>query len=273
MKATFNLMGLGSLVATLFLAMSLLPLTCTGVTAAEIGASRMALERKYGTPHSLGKDYVFDPRDGWETVNTTNLLYKYSTPAHSDLEPDDDSYDSSASSSLQPRAKKSTTKKTSSKTAAKKTSVKSTSKKLASSAGSVLSGGLTKIISSIKGIGKPEPVTITWYTGHDLLNPSCWDNPNWHPTDASFAAALTLSGWTTKPKCFKFLELCHTSQKCVFVRVVDSCAGCAHGSKHVDLTKAAFSALADLNQGLLTVQMRQATEPKEGWVENYWGPK
>ncbi|KAI0335561.1 hypothetical protein GY45DRAFT_1240357 [Cubamyces sp. BRFM 1775] len=260
--------------------MSLVPLACTGVSAAEIGASRMALERKYTTPHSLGKGYVFHPRDGWETVNMTNLLYKYSTPAESDSGLDDDTNNSSAStgtSSLQPRAKKSKAKKTSSKKAAKKkTSVKaaqSTSKKLTSSAGSVLSGGLTKIINSIKGIGKPEPVTITWYTGHDLLNPSCWENPNWHPTDGSFAAALTLSGWTSKPKCFKFLELCHSSQKCVFVRVVDSCAGCAEGSKHVDLTKAAFSALADLDQGLLTVQMRQATDPADGWLEELWGPK
>lgn len=48
------------------------------------------------------------------------------------------------------------------------------------------------------------------------------------------------------------------------MRVVDSCAGCAKGSKHVDLTQAAFKELADLDTGLLTVQMRQATDP-EGW--------
>lgn len=98
--------------------------------------------------------------------------------------------------------------------------------------------------------------------------------------DASFACALTLDGWTTKPKCFKFLEctctfspgahliscfpVCNNPKKCVFVRVVDSCAGCAKGSKHVDLTQAAFKELADLDTGLLTVQMRQATDP-DGW--------
>lgn len=73
---------------------------------------------------------------------------------------------------MQPRAHKSKAKKTSPKKAAKKASPKkavkktnpkkATAKKLASSAGSVLSGGLTKIVNSIKGIGKPEPVTITW---------------------------------------------------------------------------------------------------------------
>ena len=50
----------------------------------------------------------------------------------------------------------------------------------------------------------------------------------------------------------------------MFVRVVDSCAGCAKGSKHVDLTQAAFKELADLDKGLLQVQMREATDPN-GW--------
>ncbi|KAI0375738.1 hypothetical protein BV20DRAFT_1110140 [Pilatotrama ljubarskyi] len=279
MKATTSTLGFARLTATLLLAVSLVPPSLSGVLAADIDAARMALERRYTTPHSLGDDYTFDPRDGWQTVNTTNLLYKYSL-AHSgsDLDDDDDS-GSAKDNTLEARAKKSKSKakkkpakKTSKKTTSK-TPSKSTSKKLTSTAGGVLSGGLSKVVNSIKGIGKPEPVTITWYTGHDLLNPSCWDNTEWHPTDASFAAALTMEGWITKPKCFKFLELCHSTKKCVFVRVVDSCAGCAKGSKHVDLTKAAFSSLADLDQGLLTVQMREATDPQDGWLENLWGPK
>jgi hypothetical protein len=48
------------------------------------------------------------------------------------------------------------------------------------------------------------------------------------------------------------------------VRVVDTCAGCKKGSKHVDLTRGAFGQLADYDEGLLHVQMRQATEP-DGW--------
>jgi len=100
--------------------------------------------------------------------------------------------------------------------------------------------------------------------------------------DESFACALTMEGWTNRPKCFKFLEcqlplstllsrtetyvrsVCHTPKKCVFVRVVDTCAGCAPGSKHVDLTRAAFGQLANYDVGILTVQLRPATEP-EGW--------
>ena len=50
------------------------------VSARDIDATRMALERRYTTPHSLGDNYVFDPRDGWMTVNTTNLAYKYNYP-------------------------------------------------------------------------------------------------------------------------------------------------------------------------------------------------
>lgn len=86
----------------------------------------------------------------------------------------------------------------------------------------------------------------------------------------------------TKPKCFDFLErkviqyadsagfnlstVCNGPKKCVFVRVVDSCAGCAVGSKHVDLTKAAFLKLADLSEGILTINMRLATKPTE-WCD------
>lgn len=140
------------------------------------------------------------------------------------------------------------------------------------------------------------------YTGHDLLNPSCWKNPTWHPTvfSGSFVSCehnINLDGtrillWLARLlskvgppvrnvsaslnvrkntfRCvllkvlYAFTLVCNTPKKCVFTRVVDSCAGCAKGSKHVDLTKNAFSGLADLEQGLLTVQMRPATNP-EGW--------
>src|SRR5260221_9392267 len=55
--------------------------------------------------------------------------------------------------------------------------------------------------------------------------------------------------------------VCHTPQKCVFVRVVDTCAGCAPGTRHIDLTKAAFGQLGKLDDGRLPVRYRQATEP------------
>ncbi|KAF9482497.1 hypothetical protein BDN70DRAFT_875068 [Pholiota conissans] len=196
--------------------------------AAQPSSARAISESKYATAHSLGDGYNFDPRDGWQSVNITNLDYKYKRHSETDLD--------------------------------------------GRGVGNAIVKVVGDVVKGLKGLGKPVPVTITWYTGHDLLNPSCWANGNWAPTDASFAAALTLEGWTSRPECFEFVELCNTSKKCVFVRVVDTCAGCAAGSKHVDLTRAAFGKLAKYEEGVLTVQMRKATEP-ETWFENLWGPK
>lgn len=82
--------------------------------------------------------------------------------------------------------------------------------------------------------------------------------------------------------------VCHTPQKCVFVRVVDTCAGCAPGTKHIDLTKAPFTELGKLDDGRLPVKFREATEPDiwsvfhqpvssvviyEARFEKLWGPK
>ncbi|KAI0069149.1 hypothetical protein BV25DRAFT_1986668 [Artomyces pyxidatus] len=213
------------------------------------GDPRSLVERRYSRAHSLGDRYVFDVRDGWQSVNVSNLQYKYEARGEvTNLT------GSSENHGLSRRAPKK--------------SAKTTSKGITDT----VKTAIKDAIKGLKGIGKAEPVTITWYTGHDLLNPSCWANTKWAPTDASFACALTLEGWTSKPQCFKFLELCHTPKTCVFVRVVDTCAGCAKGSRHVDLTRSAFGQLAPYDEGVLTVQMRGATEPDD-WFENLWGPK
>ncbi|OCH90682.1 hypothetical protein OBBRIDRAFT_581679 [Obba rivulosa] len=247
------------------------------------------------TSHSLPESYHFDPRDGWQTVNVTNLQYKYS-PAEVESEAEESTISLSKRASKKSHAKK-TSKKTAKKTTTKSTKSKSSSKSAKPSSNStkssskdtksssdsksssglssvsdLLSGAMKKVMDSFKAIGDPEKVEITWYTGHDLLNPSCWSNPTWSPTDESFACAVTENGWKAKPECFKFLELCNSPKKCVFARVVDSCAGCAVGSKHVDLTKAAFTQLANLDEGVLNVQMRPATDP-DGWLEDLWGPQ
>ncbi|KDQ64872.1 hypothetical protein JAAARDRAFT_202137 [Jaapia argillacea MUCL 33604] len=238
----------------IFLLLTIFQALVTHATIINRPNTRSVIYNRYTTAHSLGKPYGFDPRDGWESVNVTNLQYKY-PQAHFDNH--GESKTNNASSLDQPVLRKRKTNNSNSK--------------------SLLSGGsLTHAINSVwnnlKGLGKAEAVTITWYTGHDLLNPSCWSNVDWAPTDASFVSALTLEGWTNRPKCFNFLELCHGPTKCVFVRVVDTCAGCAAGSKHVDLTKSAFSQLASTDVGTLQVQMRPATDPSE-WFENLWGPK
>lgn len=179
----------------------------------------------YTRSHTLAENYTFDPRDGWESVNVTSLQYEYRRNL--------------ANNSRQ------------------------ASQKHRIGVAGVIQGALEDVWNGLRGIGKPQDVTITWYTGHDLLGPSCWSKGEWAPTDESFACALTLKGWVDRPKCFEFLELCKSRQKCIFVRVVDTCAGCAQGSKHVDLTKAAFKELDALDVGITTVEMRRATVPKK----------
>ncbi|KAF9452455.1 hypothetical protein P691DRAFT_660930 [Macrolepiota fuliginosa MF-IS2] len=192
--------------------------------------------QKYTRPHSLGENYMFDARDGWQMINITNLQYKYRRN-HTDTRQPNDAHGQEG----RPSPK--------------------------SGSGWDIQGTISRLM---KGTGNPTRVVITWwycrYTGHDLENPSCWSNGKWAPTDESFACALTLHGWSDRPQCFQFIELCNGPKKCIFVRVVDSCAGCAQGSKHVDLTKGAFKHLADPEVGRLDgVRMRVATEPLGNW--------
>lgn len=259
-----------------------------------------SLEAHYARAHSLGDNYQFDPRDGWQTVNATNLQYKYSGD-HGD--PDDEREDdweddAKGSDALEKRAsKKSKSKPKLTNNSKSKSKPKSKSVNPKSAASKVTSS-IKKIVDSMKGTGNSEPVTITWYTGHDLENPSCWSNPSWAPTVRYMYAhaSLYIDFCLGRVFCMRFdsgrldhqtqvlqiprtqvvvfqlhdeylidyFVVCNSPKKCVFVRVVDSCAGCAKGSKHVDLTQAAFKELADLDTGLLTVQMRQATDP-DGW--------
>lgn len=209
---------------------------------AATGSVRAFSRTRYSKAHSLGHNYVFDPRDGWRSVNATNLQYKY---------PRDTRFDTTTNpAELEKRNGKPANKS-----------------KLD------LSQIIKNIFQGIKAIGKPQDVIITWYTGNDLLKPSCWADNVWAPTDQSFACALTQDGWDIgRPKCFTFIELCNTPMKCVFVRVVDTCGGCTPGSRHVDLTKAAFHQLADYDVGQLNVKLRIATDP-DHWFTDLWGPK
>ncbi|GLB33704.1 putative secreted protein [Lyophyllum shimeji] len=191
-------------------------------------SARAIARSRYSRAHSLGSDYQFDPRDGWTTVNATNLQYKYRR--------NEQSLDNATSISDQQLGKRAPSSRV--------------------GLGETLGGVVSGIWKGIKAFGDPQTVTITWYTGHDLKNPSCWAQGNWAPTDKSFACALTLHGWHDRPECFKFLELCNGPKKCVFVRVVDS----------------SFGELANFDQGVLAVQLRMATEP-DHWYEDLWGPK
>ena len=139
------------------------------LATATTSSTRAVLLSRYSKAHSLGDNYVFDPRDGWKSVNATNLPYKYShnTPfnkaAAADLERRDDKHKN------KPKVD--------------------------------LGGIIQNIWDGLRAFGKPQIVEITWYigitegrcsltyvinlpryTGYDLLNPSCWTQKTWAPT-------------------------------------------------------------------------------------------
>jgi len=93
---------------------------------------------------------------------------------------------------------------------------------------------------------------LTWYTGHDLLNPSCCDRSGFTPSDHSMVAAVT-EIWSAKPACGSYVVIRPKgSKKAIYVRVVDTCGGCPPQVAHFDLTKAAFSKLMSLDIGVAT---------------------
>ncbi|KAF9653460.1 hypothetical protein BDM02DRAFT_3153258 [Thelephora ganbajun] len=197
----------------------------------------------YARAHSLETNYTFHESHGWESVAVSNPRFRRSLSGS-------DATNTPEAGLLSLASKR-----------AKKPSLADT-----------LVHTINSAWNGLRGFGHSEKVKITWYTGQDLENPSCWAEPTWAPTDESFACALTLEGWVSKPSCFEFLELCNGPERCIFVRVVDSCQGCDPGSRHVDLTMAAFQALGDLDTGIMHVNMRLASRPTQ-WFERLWGPE
>ncbi|EFP75439.2 hypothetical protein PGT21_004596 [Puccinia graminis f. sp. tritici] len=119
---------------------------------------------------------------------------------------------------------------------------------------------------------------ITWYTGHDLLNPYCAQKSGWTPTDSSLIIAVTQE-WKQRPKCGDFFEITvvdkHAGQvgKSVIARVVDLCGGCAPERAHADLSKAAFTKLFTLDVGVVSgLAMRKVAPPKK-WNVALYGPR
>ncbi|KAJ1309067.1 hypothetical protein OPQ81_004746 [Rhizoctonia solani] len=107
------------------------------------------------TSHSYDPSYEFRSSDGWESVPITNLSYKYGnvTHTHSDQ-----------------RRQRSGSKR------GVKVDVN------ADVIGGTVSHAVGEAWNELKGLGKVQEVTITWYTGEDLQNPSCWPESDWAPT-------------------------------------------------------------------------------------------
>jgi hypothetical protein len=114
-------------------------------------SARAVSESKYTKAHSLDNNYSFDPRDGWQSINVTNLQYKYRRQEEPDLDLTGDL--KGKSPSLENRSKKKV------HTAPHKTG----------GLGQVIAGVVANIWKGLKGLGKPEPVTITWYFSYFVL--------------------------------------------------------------------------------------------------------
>ncbi|EGG07491.1 uncharacterized protein MELLADRAFT_105838 [Melampsora larici-populina 98AG31] len=131
-----------------------------------------------------------------------------------------------------------------------------------------------KASSQIGDVMKGETIktVITWYTGHDLLNPFCGRESKWAPTDESLVIAVTQK-WNLRPACGEFFEISVAGGKSVVARVVDLCGGCKPEVPHADLSKAAFTKLFDLDVGFVSgLNMRKVDPPKQ-WNEKLYGPR
>jgi hypothetical protein len=112
------------------------------VFAAQSSSVRAVSESKYSKAHSLDDNYSFDPRDGWQSMNVTNLQYKYRRQEELDLGDPMNDYPR-----LENRAKKNGQ------------SIHHNTGGL----GQVIGGVVASILKGLKGVGKSEPVKITWY--------------------------------------------------------------------------------------------------------------
>jgi hypothetical protein len=79
------------------------------------------------------------------------------------------------------------------------------------------------------------------------------------------------SQWPGKPPCGSFVRIHHGTKKSksIVVRIVDTCAGCASGSAHLDLTKAAFEKLYDQDVGMVE-GLKAKVIPCPSKVEQDW---
>ncbi|PWN24458.1 hypothetical protein BDZ90DRAFT_210628, partial [Jaminaea rosea] len=119
-------------------------------------------------------------------------------------------------------------------------------------------------------------IKVTYYEKHDLLAPSCGTG-SWNPGNDALIGAV--GHWAGGPECGEFMNICNPKhpdgQKCLTVRVIDQCAGCA--ANHIDLTKTGFKALSPsggLDEGVVdNLKLYKVSDPSESdWNQALFGP-
>ena len=125
--------------------------------AARFGTPEILSEMVYARAHSLGTHYTFHEDHGWEPVLVSSPRSRRSLS------------DSDAANTSLPLSETRLPSLASRKS--KKPSLADT-----------LVHTINSAWNGLRGSGHTEKVKITWYTGHDLENPSCWAEPTWAPT-------------------------------------------------------------------------------------------
>lgn len=100
-------------------------------------------ELRYSRAHSLGDDYTFNVQDGWQTVNISDLMYKYEPPVTQT------SYALDLGTALDSRNDK-----------------RGLAKRSLKKVGDAVKGAVKDIFKGLKAIGQAESVTITWCVLH-----------------------------------------------------------------------------------------------------------
>lgn len=117
--------------------MLLISLSASPVLAG-YGTVHATSKTKYTRAHTLGDNYQFDAKDGWNHVNITNLAYKYAQSA-GDLG-----------------------KRHSIHTTSKLSTPPGDTLSSATSVGDILKNVVNGVFKGLKALGNPQPVTITW---------------------------------------------------------------------------------------------------------------
>jgi len=125
--------------------------------AARFGTPEVLSEMAYSRAHSLESNYAFHQSHGWESVQVSNPRFRRSLSGSDTANVSLPLPEAGLPSLPSKRGKK-------------------------PSLADTLVHAINSAWNGLRGSGHSEEVKITWYTGQDLENPSCWAEPTWAPT-------------------------------------------------------------------------------------------
>ena len=125
--------------------------------AARFGTPEILSEMAHARAHSLGTNYTFHESHGWEPVLVSSPHFRRSLSGSDTANISLPLSEAGLPSLASKRSKK-------------------------PSLADTLVHTINSAWNGLRGSGHSEKVKITWYTGQDLENPSCWAEPTWAPT-------------------------------------------------------------------------------------------